>query len=275
VPAAQTAGADVVALDMALPFTAARARNAGLAALSTDPPDFVQMVDGDCTVDAGWVAAGLGGFADRPSAAVICGRRRERFPQASVYNAMADHEWNTPVGQARACGGDALMRYGAVMAVGGYRADLIAGEEPELCLRLRAAGAEVWRIDAEMTLHDAAITRMGQWWRRMVRSGHAFAEGTSLHGPGHWGPETRRALIWGAGLPVVVAAAVAVHPLGWLLALAYPAQIIRLARREEFSRAGWIWAAFTVLGRFAEARGALGFYANRLLGRRRALIEYK
>jgi len=275
VDAARAAGANVMSLDMAQPFTAARARNAGLALLAHDPPDFVQLVDGDCAVDPGWIVAALTGFAAHPRAAVICGRRRERHPGDSVYNAMADREWDTPVGQARACGGDALMRFDAVMATGGYRDDLIAGEEPELCLRLRADGWEVWRIDAEMTLHDAAMMRFGQWWRRMVRSGHAFAEGTALHGYAHWGHETRRALIWGVCLPLAVLVAGVLHPAGWLLALLYPAQVARLAARDGFSRQAWAFAAFAVIGRFAEVRGVLGFYTNRLRGRKGGLIEYK
>lgn len=267
---AQGMGAQVVALDMTRPFTAARARNAGLVVLAAEPPEFVQLVDGDCEVQPGWLDAALAGFAAHPAADVICGRRRERFPSATVYNGLADREWDTPVGQALACGGDALMRFQAVMAVGGYRDSLIAGEEPDLCLRLRAAGGQVWRIDAEMTLHDAAISRFSQWWRRSQRAGHAFAEGAALHGPAHWGAETRRALLWGAALPVTVIAAGLVHPLGWILALVYPAQVARLARRG-----GWAWALFSVLGKFAEARGVLGYYWNRIRGRSRGLIEYK
>ena len=273
VKAAQAAGAEVVVLDMEQPFTAARARNAGLAVLADNPPEFVQLVDGDCAVQPGWIAAALAGFVAHPAAVVLCGRRRERFPEASVYNALADREWDTPVGQALACGGDALMRFAAVQAVGGYCGDLIAGEEPELCLRLRRAGGEVWRIAAEMTLHDAALLRFGQWWRRMRRAGHAFAEGAALHGAGpdrHWLAETRRAVFWGVVLPVGCGVLTAVTPIGLLLATAYPLQVLRLARRG-----GWEWAVFTVIGKFAEARGALGYYASRLRGQRRGLIEYK
>ncbi len=271
--AARARGAEVVALDLAVPFTAARARNAGLAALADDPPEFVQMVDGDCAVQPGWTLAALAGFAEHPRAVVVCGRRRERFPEASVYNRLADREWDTPVGLAAACGGDALMRFAAVQAAGGYREDLIAGEEPELCLRLRRAGGEVWRIGAEMTLHDAAMRRFGQWWRRTVRAGHAFAEGAALHGAGperHWVAELRRALLWGAVGPVAVIAAGLIHPAGWLLLLVYPAQMLRLA-----PRGGAEWAFFTVIGKFAEAQGAIGYWLGRWRGRRRGLIEYK
>ncbi len=266
-------GAQVVTLNLDQPFTAARARNAGLAVLRDDPPGFVQLVDGDCEVAGGWLAAALSGFEAHPAAVVICGRRRERFPDASVYNALADREWATPVGPARACGGDALMRYDAVMAVGGYRDDLIAGEEPDLCLRLIRQGGQVWRIDAEMTRHDAAILRFGQWWRRSVRAGHAFAEGSAIHGAGperHWVAETRRAVLWGGVLPLGVLAGAVVWP--WLatLALIYPVQVVRLARVE-----GWRWALFSVIGKFAEARGIAGYWLGRLRGRRRGLIEYK
>lgn len=270
VAAAQAAGAEVVALDMGRPFTAARARNAGIARLAVNPPDFVQFVDGDCVVQPGWIEAALAAFAEHPAAVVVCGRRRERFPRASVYNALADREWDTPVGRALACGGDALMRFQAVQAVGAYDPTLIAGEEPDLCLRLRGQGGEIWRIAAEMTLHDAAMTRFSQWWRRSVRAGHAFAEGAARHGFGHWGAETRRALIWGAGLPVLILGLGLAYPAAWLLALVYPLQVARLARRG-----GWTWAAFSVLGKFAEAKGAMGYYLSRLHGRRKKLIEYK
>ncbi|MGL6209646.1 MAG: glycosyltransferase [Paracoccaceae bacterium] len=273
VEAARGLGAEVVALDLGQPFTAARARNAGLAVLAGDPPEFVQLVDGDCEVDAGWIDAGLTGFAANPRAVVVCGRRRERFPEASVYNALADREWNTPVGRAKACGGDALMRFDAVQAVGGYRDDLIAGEEPELCVRLRAAGGQVWRIDAEMTRHDAAMFRFGQWWSRSMRAGHAFAEGAALHGAPperHWVAETRRAVVWGLGVPLGIGLGVLLTPWALLGLLVYPLQVLRLARRE-----GWVWARFSVLGKFAEMRGVLGYWLGRLRGRKRGLIEYK
>jgi GT2 family glycosyltransferase len=272
VAAAQAAGAQVVALDMGQPFTAARARNAGMAVL--EEAEFVLLIDGDCTLQPGFVPAALAAFDQHLMAVVVCGRRRERYPWASVYNAMCDAEWDTPVGLAKACGGDALMRLEAVRHVGGFRESLIAGEEPELCLRLRAAGGEVWRIDAEMTLHDAAIKEFGQWWRRTVRAGHAFAEGAHLHGAGperHWVRETRRAWVWGVILPAVILLALLVKPLGaFVLALFYPLQMLRLSRRMPREH-----AALTVLGKLAEGWGVVQFTIGRLLDRRRGLIEYK
>jgi len=119
VEAAKARGAQVIALDMTQPFTAARARNAGIAAL---PPDarFVQFLDGDCVMQAGWLETAQTHLENHPQVAVVCGRRREMAPEASVYNRLIDAEWDTPIGEARACGGDALMRVAPLRAVGGY-----------------------------------------------------------------------------------------------------------------------------------------------------------
>jgi GT2 family glycosyltransferase len=279
---ARSIGAEVVSLDLSQPFTAARARNAGLADLARAPvaPDFVQFVDGDCAVDPDWIKTALAAFANHPQAVVICGRRRERFPEASMYNRLCDREWNTPIGPALACGGDALMRYAPLVAVGGYREDLIAGEEPELCIRLRRNGGTVLRIDAEMTLHDAAITRLSQFWKRSKRAGHAFAEGAALHGrppERHWVRETRRAVFWGIAIPVAaLVLAVLIHPALLGLLLLWPLQTLRLAYawRGE-GRVGAEAALMTIPARLAEAQGVVGFWLGRALGRRRGLIEYK
>jgi GT2 family glycosyltransferase len=274
---ARAKGCEVVELDLDTPFTAARARNAGLAAARARLADlaYVQFVDGDCEIQPGWLEAARAFLQTHPQVAVVCGRRRERYPQRSVYNRLCDLEWDTPVGEAKACGGDALMRADALTQAGGYRDDLIAGEEPELCVRLRATGWKIWRLDAEMTWHDAAILRFGQWWRRAQRAGHAFAEGASLHGAPperHWVSETRRALVWGLILPIGLAlASVVVHPAWAIGFLIYPVQAWRLARRSVDSAQG----PFLVLSKFAEAAGAMQFYARRALGRRGGLIEYK
>lgn len=273
VAAAQAFGAEVIELDLSTGFTAARARNAGIAALG-GAVELVQFVDGDCTLDPGWIATATAFLEARPDVAVVCGRRREVAPEMSIYNRLIDREWNTPIGEAAACGGDALMRLDALQSAGGYRASLIAGEEPELCLRLRRAGWKIWRLDAEMTAHDARLTRFSQWWQRARRAGHAFAEGAWLHGTGperHWVAETRRTLIWAVLLPLLIAGlAFAFTP--WFLGLlvVYPLQVLRLARRG-----GWGWAVFSVLGRFAEAQGVWDFARRRLLRRQSQLIEYR
>ncbi len=82
--------------------------------------------------------------------------------------------------------------------------------------------------------------------------------------------EVRRALIWGVVLPLAILLAGFVHPVLGLAGLIYPLQWLRLARRG-----GGVWAFYSVLGKFPEAQGAIGYYLRRGLGRRAQIIEYK
>lgn len=282
---ARAAGARVVALDLSIPFTAARARNAGFDALAADHPelDYVFFVDGDCEVFAPFIPKAVAVLEQQPDVAVVCGRRRERAPERSVYNRLCDIEWDTPVGEADACGGDALMRVSAFREVSGYDAAIVAGEEPDLCVRLRGRGHRVLRIDEDMTLHDAAITRFSAWWTRAKRAGHAFAEGAHRHGATpsrHFVRETRRAIFFGVALPAVAFAAVP-FTLGTSLGLlaAYPVSAARAYRyvrgRGRTPEESLAYAAFTTLGKLPEATGVLTFHARRLRGMRPTLIEYQ
>ncbi|MDR6711360.1 glycosyltransferase involved in cell wall biosynthesis [Pseudomonas hunanensis] len=279
---ARAHGVEVLALDLNTPFTAARARNEGFACLLQLMPSLrhVQFVDGDCEVAPGWLGRAQAFLEEHPAVAVVCGRRRERFPQHSVYNLLCDLEWDTPVGEAKACGGDALMRVDAFMAMRGYNPGLIAGEEPELCVRLRAGGWKIWRLAEEMTLHDAAMTRFSQWWRRSLRTGYAFAEGASMHGAAperHWQRESRRAWLWGLVIPLAIVVLSVLLGGEWLLLLlVYPLQAMRLARSGGRSaRENWLQAVFLVLGKFPEMLGQVKFLLNRFVAGKTVLIEYK
>jgi GT2 family glycosyltransferase len=278
-------GADIVELDPTQAFTAARARDAGLARLRVLGPEleWVQFVDGDCEVAAGWLEQALPALLSEPTVAVVCGRRRERHPDATVYNRLCDLEWNTPVGYADACGGDAMMRIAPLVEVGGYNEALIAGEEPELCLRLRQGGHRILRLDAEMTLHDANITRFGQWWKRTVRSGHAYAEGFTLHRgePGRFcAKQVRSNFMWGALVPLLALGLLFFSAgLGVLVLAGYAilvARVFRSARRRGLSpRDARLFALFVALGKLPSALGQFRYFWHRLRGRRSPLIEYK
>ena len=278
-------GVDVVELDLSLPFTMARARNVGFSRLLELDPElrFVQFVDGDCELVGGWLESARAISELRPEVAIVCGRRRERYRDRSIYNRLADIEWNTPVGEAKYCGGDAMMRVEAFQQVGGFNSALIAGEEPELCVRLRRNGWVILRIDAEMTLHDIAMTRFGQFWKRTERAGYAFAEGAAMHGCAperHWVQAVLSTIFWGIALPVtILALAWPTRGVSLLLGLAYPLQVFRVAHRFHGAgtswRDSWLYSVACVIGRFPNAVGAVRYWYSRLLGRQQALIEYK
>jgi cellulose synthase/poly-beta-1,6-N-acetylglucosamine synthase-like glycosyltransferase len=275
----------VVELDLTIPFTAARARNEGFARLLELTPGvrYVQFVDGDCELVEGWLERAAG-FLERESQfAVVCGRRRERFPDHSVYNRLADIEWDTPIGETKASGGDALMRVDVFQSVNGFNPAIIAAEDDDVCLRIRQKGWKIMRLDAEMTLHDMAMTRFGQWWRRSVRTGHAYAEGVARHGrppERHFVRQLRSAYFWGLVVPVLaLGLAWPTRGLSLLLFLGYAVTFERI-RRKSLSRGlpatdSRIFARTCVIAKFAHVVGAIRFKLRQLTGRRSTLIEYK
>lgn len=269
-------GAKVIELDMSQPFTAARARNAGLTHLVGHEVDYVQVIDGDCEIRDGWIDAAVAFLDANPDVAAVAGRLRERRPEATIWNRLADYEWDQPSGETDAVGGTAVLRLSAIRDVDGYSDHLIAGEEPEMCLRLRKKGWRIWRLDREMALHDIEMTRFHQWWRRTQRGGHAFAEGAALHfgEPERYRiRETLKALVWGALLPLVaLLGALFVSPWALLVLLAWPLQVLRLT----FLRGMPLYQSFFLaLSKLPEAQGVILYACDRLMGRRRGLIEYK
>jgi GT2 family glycosyltransferase len=239
----------------------------------------VQFLDGDCELADNWIGHALRFLNDRPDVAVVCGRRRERYPEKSTYNWLCDMEWNTTVGATAACGGDFIIRADAFEAVGGFNEDLIAGEEPELCLRLREKGWTIWRLDSEMTKHDADITRFGQWWLRAKRFGYAMAQVSWLHWSSPqavWRKELVRAILWPSVAMVAIALGVSVSSAFFAILLAYPFQIFRIAIMHRPNTAiAWQYGFFLALAKFAELQGILTFLWDRLNSRAPQIIEYK
>lgn len=275
---ARSMGCRVVTLDLLQPFTAARARNAGFATL--DPaPEYVQFVDGDCAVEPGWIAAGMAYLDRHPDHAIVTGWRSEIAPEASVWNAMCDHEWHRPAGEIAVCGGDMMVRSGAFAAVGGFDPAIIAAEDDDLCLRLGKAGYRLHRLPLAMTRHDAAILRLSQWWQRATRAGHGFAEVGARHPP-HFRAELRRALVFGGVVwPLLVLGLVVWWPMavamGALLLLSWWRSMTGLRRDGIALAQAARFAVFLVLSKLPNLIGMVRYHLRRMRGQAPRLIEYK
>ncbi|MDX1682309.1 MAG: glycosyltransferase family 2 protein [Phycisphaeraceae bacterium] len=279
---AERLGAEVIELDTDRPFSAARARNAGYQHLLKLYPDlpYIQFVDADCEIVAGWLDEAASTLSRHRSTAAVCGRRREREPEQSVFNRLCDLEWDRPCGIVASCGGDAMYRAEALVEVGGFDATVVAGEEPELCHRLGRAGWQIRRVNAEMTLHDARMTRVSQWWQRAVRSGLASAEAATGR------PLTiARKLVstwaWALGWPVLTAGLYLFWGTAGLWMLAAPLLLLVRIALRQLVRRGWplrhclLYAAHCWLAKWPEAVGHLRWLSRRLLGRRQTLVEYR
>jgi GT2 family glycosyltransferase len=285
---ARALGVEVLELDAARPFSAARGRNEGAQALVQRHPQlqFLQFLDGDCLVGPGWLDTAEAALRADERCAVVFGHQREAHPQASIYNLMFALEWRSAPGPLANFGdlvGNMMVRRTVFEALGGFRPEVIAGEDSEFGVRVGLAGHRACKLDALMVIHDADVHRFSQWWRRAVRAGHAIGQRAQLHGDSPARDcvrERRSTWFWGLILPVAaILSAPATKGLSLLLLLAASLTLgWRIARFRsrlgDDEREARLYAAFTVLGKYANGLGLLKYHINRLRGRVR-IIEYK
>jgi glycosyltransferase involved in cell wall biosynthesis len=277
-------GAHAIVLKSERP-TAALGRNAGWRLAKAE---FVLFLDGDTILHPDFARAALESMMQDPSIVAVWGHRREIHPEVSIYNRTLDLDWVYAPGFTEFCGGDVLMRRHALEEVGGYDSELIAGEEPEMCRRMRARGYRILHIDHPMTGHDLYMTRWSQYWKRATRAGHAFAEVSRRYRDSDdpsWNADRKRNLIrgvfWLASLAVAVAASVfrlTVLPVALWLSL-----LLVLSLRSAW-KARWkssnavtllLYGVHSHLQQVPICIGQLRYALDQWRGNRRALIEYK
>jgi len=276
-------GFDVVELDMSTPFSAARARNEGYRYLLSQYESirYMQFVDGDCEVCGNWLTFAYNHLEANASVVAVCGRRKERYPESTVYNQLCDIEWNTPVGLSSSTGGDFMCRAQALVDIGGFSSQVIAGEEPELCYRWRLKGWLIERLEADMTLHDAAMVSVKQWWKRCERAGHAYAQGFSLHGHDeekYYRKEVLRIVFWCVLMIAIFSGVIFLGPWALILLAIHPVQIVRIWWQQPAdltSLTAFIYAISLVFGKIPEGKGLCAFFIKKILGRSFHIIEYK
>jgi GT2 family glycosyltransferase len=264
--------------------SAALGRNAGWRAARAP---WVLFLDGDTILAPDFVAAALPHRVEARRA-IVWGHRREIAPQASLFNRVLDLDWIYAPGPTEFCGGDALVRRAALEDVGGFDATLIAGEEPELCRRLRGRGWTILHLDVPMTGHDLAMTHWRQYWRRAFRAGHAYAEVAArfrASGDPFWQDVVRHNRLHGtlvAGLPLAALAAALALRAWWPLAAA--ALLLAALSLRTAWRVGWksrdpltrvLYGIHSHLQQVPILLGQLAWSRDQRRGRRRALIEYK
>lgn len=280
---AQSYHAQVIVLSDERP-TAARGRNAGWRAACAP---FVLFLDGDTILDPDFAACALPHFAN-DKVAVVCGQRREIAPGNSVYNRVLDLDWVFQKGEAAYCGGDALMRRAVLQELDGYDASLIAGEEPDLCCRMRLRGYVILQTGEPMTGHDLAITRCSQYWRRAVRTGYAYAQVARRFrhtAQPLWSAEVKHNFTRGGALAGLLCASLAS---AWLLQALWPLAfaffmfatlVLRTALKTRWKAPQFttrlLYGAHSHLQQIPILIGQFLFWRDQWMQRRRALIEYK
>jgi len=280
---ARSLGCRVIELNSERP-SAALGRNAGWRAAQAP---LILFLDGDTILDASFPSAGATALRD-PEVAVVFGRRREIRPEASIFNRVLDLDWIAPAGIAEFCGGDALIRRSALEAVNGYDDTLIAGEEPDMCRRMRGRGNRILHVDRPMTGHDLAIYRWRQYWRRAVRTGHAYAEVSRRYAGTEmplWSAESRanfrRGIFWMALGILSAGASLLAHS---LLPAAVAVSVLALMAARTARKFTWkssdpltllLYGLHSHVQQLPILIGQISYWHSRQQGRRKGLIEYK
>jgi glycosyltransferase involved in cell wall biosynthesis len=277
-------GAQTIVLNATHP-TAALGRNAGWKQAAAQ---FILFLDGDTILDPDFPARAFAAILADESVAAVWGHRREIHPENSIYNRILDLDWIYPPGPAEFCGGDVLMRRAALEAAGGYDGTLIAGEEPELCRRMRALGCQILHIDAPMTGHDLEMRRFRQYWKRALRAGHAYAEVSSRFrrsGDPFWQSERvgnfRRGGFWIFSFLAAGIASILLHSILpaalWLVMLAVLSLRSAWKARWKSTSAPTLLAygLHSQLQQVPICIGQLSYDLNPRKGQQKKLIEYK
>jgi glycosyltransferase involved in cell wall biosynthesis len=239
-------GATVIEVHPERP-TAAIGRNAGWRRAASD---LILFLDGDTILNPEFPMAACNALQRESSVAAVWGHRRETHPEASIYNRVLDLDWVYPPGLTEFCGGDVLMRRMVLVETGGFDERLIAGEEPELCRRIRSRGYVILHIDHPMTGHDLQITRWSQYWKRATRAGHAYAEVSERFrnsADPFWTSDRRRNLTRGSWWLVSLAAAIAASIFFGVLPVALWLALLLLLSLRSAWKARWKRAAPGIL----------------------------
>jgi len=162
---------------------AARSRNAGFKELHkmVSTLEYVQFVDGDTVLFPEWIEQAYAFLKENPHVAVVEGVLEEKEPRSSFSKRIFQMEWEHQKGEVQATGGNCMIRRKAFSEVEGYNEHLVAGEEPEMCYRMREKGWKIYNLGIPMGVHDSAHESFLPLLKRMMRTGYSFQQLSLLH----------------------------------------------------------------------------------------------
>jgi len=277
--AAASFGAKTLLLEDSTP-SAAKARNKGWRHAKGD---WVLFLDGDTELYPDFLEQAIAAIRD-PKVAVVCGRIHESRPDQSIYVRALDLDWVNASGSVDFCGGNALFRRDVLCRTSGFDPNLIAGEEPELCQRIRHLGYLICQLPIPMVKHDLGIVSFTGYWRRSFRSGYAYAEISQRFITDKyplWKYESRRNLMHGLLLIVILTLSLTpiLWPYSWIACTSLLGLlVIRTMQRTRIRCADWgtrlIYAIHSQVSQIPILLGQTAFHLDRLRGAKRGIVEY-
>lgn len=133
-------------------LTAAAGRYVGNALAKGD---LTLFLDGDMQLASGWLEAALEYLLDHPDVAVVTGTLLHRDPADSrdIVRAAPAPRRTIEARGVRSARGAGMYRRAVLDQVGSFRPYVYSDEEPELCIRIRAAGHRIACLEMPIAYH--------------------------------------------------------------------------------------------------------------------------
>jgi GT2 family glycosyltransferase len=142
----------ILQLDPRQPLCAAAGRFIGSRHASGE---YICFLDSDMKLVAGWLEKALAAVEQDSRIAAITGVVIDTTPGANQdeCRVVSDSAWHGQLADVPCVGGAALFRRSLLQSVGGWNPYMVSEEEPEVCLRLRASGYRIVRLNLPIACH--------------------------------------------------------------------------------------------------------------------------
>jgi len=243
--------------------------------LKASKSELVQFIGGDSMIDSQWLKNALPYLAD-DDVAVIAGRRRELFPEGSIYNRLMDFTWRSlPSGYVDVSEGR-LFKRTIFEEVGLFDPDLRAGEQTEIGCRIRRKGYKILNITNTMGYHDADISSWSQYLKRAIRNGYGTAQIFKKYGLGKDKPKRFYSSVIKADLQVilfmvmVLSFSLRIYLIGYTLSLFVGIFVLRkIIKTYLLSKNLRMSFLFTFMSFLSRCAGFIGYVKSFVLDRRK------
>jgi len=147
------------------------ARNRGIQEAQYD---IIHFIDGDMTIDSGYLRKAVS-FLDTDRIACVIGNVSERRSDRSFLARVLNYPWSIRrSGFVEAPGAGGTFLKGVLQMINGYNPLILKGQETELGYRIRQKGYRIYKIEHTMGVHHYGINNLCDLAKRSYLMGISY-----------------------------------------------------------------------------------------------------
>jgi glycosyltransferase involved in cell wall biosynthesis len=166
---------------------------------------YIMYLDGDCSLESGFLEAAINIFENNIEIAAISGKRSEIYYEHGKCIGTMDDVNGIPLvaGFIEKTAGPAIFRKSAMDKAGSFNPFLFSEEEAELSYRLKAAGFKIYGLPLAMVVHHTAPRNSLNGYIRRIDSNLHLGPGQILRMALHSGMNIKLLLGISSGLKIL------------------------------------------------------------------------